>query len=70
MLGMTIGWKHIEVSINVLAISFCSHRSGAQVRREFSMAERPVVHWQFVSVTPQLEPGRAATKQGICWSLC
>jgi len=53
-----------------LEISLCSHRSGAQVRSEFSMAERPLVHWQFVSVTPQLELGRAATKQGIAhWGI-
>jgi hypothetical protein len=63
------GQKHGKV-FNVLAISFCWHRWGAQVRREFSIAERPLVHWQFVSVTPQLESGSAATKQGICLSLC
>ena len=51
---------------NVLAISLSSQRSGAQVRSSFSIALFPLVHWHSVSVTPQLDLGRAATKQGIC----
>merc|ERR1712065_3219 len=51
-----------------LEISLCSHRSGAQVRSSFSIALLPLVHWHLVSVTPQLDLGRAATKQGIAHS--
>lgn len=55
---------------NVLEISLCSQRSGAQVRSSFSIALFPLVHWHLVSVTPQLDLGRAATKQGIYNTIC
>jgi hypothetical protein len=60
------GWRCQGREGNVLAISLALHLLGAHERRELVIASRPVVHWHFVSVTPQFEPGRAATKQGIC----
>jgi hypothetical protein len=47
-------------------MSSALQRDGVQLKSEFVMLSRPVVHWQAVSVRLQPEPCTAGMKQGIC----
>lgn len=51
-----------------LGISSAEQREGRHCSRELVMAPWPVVHWQVTSVTPQPEPGMAATRQATAQS--
>lgn len=53
----------IGVGGGVRGTSSAEQRDGRHDSSELVMAAWPVVHWQFTSVTPQPEPGMAATRQ-------
>lgn len=61
--GMVSVVKKGKGAENVLAASSAEQRVGMQDWSELVMAAWPVVHWQVTSVTPQPEPGMAATRQ-------